>query len=95
MDDRGRIAAGIQLTADGEGSLYFNNNRDKDPRAGMVSVGFLDLGDTRPEPDSFTAWGISVRSERAITSLGVRNSGDPLGVSGLPGGIHYWKITPP
>jgi len=90
FDDLGQEAVGLTLSEQGEGTLYFNSNSPSDFREGIVSLGFLDLSDTPPPDKSFSAWGLSVNSQRAITSLGLKNSGQPLGLSTLPGGTFYY-----
>ncbi len=81
-DKRGQEAVNLYLTPKGEGTLAFNSLLPGNFREGIVSVGHFELGDTEPAEESSGAWGISVMDSRhTSTSMGVQNTGKPLGLS--------------
>jgi hypothetical protein len=80
-DDQGLDAVVLHLNPRGEGTLYFNSSRI---REGVVSLGYLQFDDSTAPEDPLGGWGLKVQdSETNITSMGLKNSGKPLGLSTL------------
>jgi hypothetical protein len=81
LDDQGAKAVLLQLNPRGEGTLYFSSSR---VREGIVSLGYLQSDDTDAPEDPLGGWGLVVQdSETNRTSMGLKNSGKPFGLSTL------------
>jgi hypothetical protein len=87
IDDHGNESVNLQLNTRGEGTLYFNSHKSTNFRDGIVRVGYLQFDDSGATEDPLGAWGIVVEdSKRTATSMGLKSSGAPLGLSVASGG---------
>jgi hypothetical protein len=92
LDDDGNVAVDLLLNPRGEGTLYFNSHSAKNFREGIISLGYLQFDDSGAAQDPSGAWGLRVENNRrSTTGMGIRNSGEPLGLSALPGGANVVK----